>query len=88
MKILHPAAAGTLESSEALITVAPCDTLKLEINSAVQKQFGAQIEQTLRDVLSELQVDAAALTVQDRGAVDCVLRARCEAALRRAAKEE
>ena len=88
MKILHPAAAGTLESSDALITVAPCDTLKLEINSAVQKQFGAQIEQTLRDVLSELQVDAAALTVQDRGAVDCVLRARCEAALRRAAKEE
>ena len=88
MKILHPAAAGTLESSDALITVAPCATLKLEINSAVQKQFGAQIEQTLRDVLSELQVDAAALTVQDRGAVDCVLRARCEAALRRAAKEE
>ncbi len=88
MKIVRSAAAGTLESSDALITAAPCDALKIEINSAVQKQFGAQIEQTLRDVLKELGVNAAALTVQDRGAVDCVLRARCEAALRRAAKEE
>lgn len=88
MNIIRTAACGTLESSDALITVAPGDGLQISIQSVVLRQFGAQIEASIRDVLRELEVTGAIITVEDRGAVDCVLRARCETALRRAAKEE
>ena len=88
MKLLHAAAAGTLESSDALITVEPAGQLEIHIQSPVQAQFGPQIEAAVRAVLADFAVAAARVAVQDRGALDCVLRARCEAALLRAAKEE
>lgn len=88
MRIIRTAAAGTMESSDALITVAPGENgVEIEIQSVVEKQFGAAIQQAVRDTLDALDVRAARVTVSDRGAVDCVLRARTEAAVLRAAKE-
>lgn len=87
MQITKAAVAGTLESSDALIRVEPAEGLDLEINSSVGKQFGEQIEATVKAVLSQFNVIDAQIIVEDKGALDCVLQARLKAALQRATDE-
>ncbi|HDR1905944.1 TPA: citrate lyase acyl carrier protein [Pasteurella multocida] len=88
MKIIKPALAGTLESSDALIRVEPSqDGLDIEINSSVGKQFGADIQSTVEEVLATLGISQAQIIVEDKGALDCVLRARLKAALLRASDD-
>lgn len=87
MQITKAAVAGTLESSDALIRVEPAEGLDIEINSSVGKQFGEQIEATVKAVLSQFDVTDAQIIVEDKGALDCVLQARLKAALQRATDE-
>ena len=87
-KILHRASAGTLESSDALVEIAPAKTLTLSLQSIVMERFGKAIEKTAREELSRLGVTEAAVSISDRGALDCVLRARIEAAVCRAGRDE
>lgn len=85
MEILKTAAAGTLESSDAMITVEPGqDNIELDITSCVFNQFGRQIKATILETLDRLQVTSAKVTVVDKGALDCTLRARVECAVFRA----
>ena len=85
MKILKTAAAGTLESSDAMITVEPGqDKIELDITSCVFNQFGRQIKATILETLDRLEVTSAKVTVVDKGALDCTLRARVECAVFRA----
>ena len=85
MRISKPAAAGSLESSDALVTIAPHDGgIALEVESVVLKQFGAEIERAVREALDALHVTSARVHIKDRGAVECVLKARVEAAVKRA----
>jgi citrate lyase subunit gamma (acyl carrier protein) len=46
-------------------------------------QFGPAIEASVREVLQDMGVVNATVTVADRGALDCVLRARVETAVLR-----
>lgn len=87
MKITKAAVAGTLESSDAQVRIQPFDSLDIEINSSVVKQFGKQIEATVRAVLAKLNITAAQVIVEDKGALDCVLQARVKAAALRASDE-
>ena len=82
--ILKAASAGTMESSDAYVEVEPGSGLDIHVESVVAQQFGEAIEAAVRDVLQEQQVENAVVRVVDRGALDCVLRARVEAALLRA----
>ncbi len=83
--ILKAASAGTMESSDAYVEVEPgSNGLDIHVESVVAQQFGQAIEAAVRDVLREQQVENAVVRVVDRGALDCVLRARVEAALLRA----
>ncbi len=83
-EIIKFATAGTDEKSDAVITVEPCEQgLQLEIKSVVMNQFGLAIEASVREVLQEMGVENAKVTVADRGALDCVLRARVETAVLR-----
>lgn len=84
MKIVKTASAGTLESSDVYVEVAPGDGLSVKIDSVVKAQFGDAIEAAVLDVCTGLGVAGADLYVSDRGALDCTVRARVEAALRRA----
>lgn len=87
-EIIKLAAAGTDEKSDAVVTVAPAENgLQLEIKSVVMNQFGAAIEASVREVLAEKGVENAVVTVSDRGALDCVLRARVETAVLRGMEE-
>ena len=89
MKITKSAGAGSMESSDAMILIEPGDgELEIMIESVVKKQFGAQIEKAVRDVLDEFNVDDARVVVRDKGAVECTLKARCETAILRAGVEE
>lgn len=87
MKITKVAVAGTLESSDAQVRIQPFDSLDIEINSSVAKQFGEQIDATVRAVLNQLNVTAAQVIIEDKGALDCVLQARVKAAVMRATDE-
>ena len=87
--ILRCASAGTLESSDVYVEIAPAETgIEIDLNSVVQAQFGEDILAVVREVLEECGVDKAKLTIQDRGALDCVIRARVETAVLRGKGEE
>lgn len=88
MIIEKTAMAGTLESSDAQVTVEPGNgSLELMIESNVIHQFGRQIKKTVMDTLERLEVTNARVTVIDKGALDCTLKARVECAVFRSAGE-
>ena len=82
MEILKPAMAGTLESSDAQVTVEPgTDGIQLTLSSSVMNQYGRQIKATVLETLERLGVENAQVTVVDKGALDCTLKARVECAV-------
>ena len=84
MKIIKSASAGTLESSDAYVEIEPAkDGIQLQVESVVMNQFGDAIEKTVREVLQEQSVENANVRIIDRGALDCVIRARVETAVLR-----
>ncbi|MBQ0026584.1 MAG: citrate lyase acyl carrier protein [Lachnospiraceae bacterium] len=85
MEIKETAMAGTLESSDAQVTVAPGKKgIELTIESSVINQFGKQIRATVLETLERLDVKKAKVTVIDKGALNCTLKARVEGAVFRA----
>lgn len=87
MEIIKDALAGTLESSDVMVRIGPSSEpgIRLELESLVKQQFGAAIEQVTRETLAKLGVTDAVVAVDDKGALECVLRARVQAAAMRAA---
>ncbi len=83
MKIATNACAGTLESSDAYVEVIPAEGLAISLESVVEQQFGESIRRSVREVLEEHGVTDADVRVVDRGALDCVIRARVETAILR-----
>lgn len=84
MVVSKTAMAGTLESSDAQVTVEPgTNGIELSIDSSVIHQFGKQIKATVLDTLNRLEVKDAKVTVVDKGALDCTLKARVECAVYR-----
>ena len=82
MEILKPAIAGTLESSDAQVTVEPGqDGIELSLTSSVMNQYGRQIKATVLETLERLDVQHVRITVVDKGALDCTLKARVECAV-------
>ncbi|HIS00893.1 MAG TPA: citrate lyase acyl carrier protein [Candidatus Excrementavichristensenella intestinipullorum] len=84
MKIGRSAAAGSLESSDAMVTISPGEGMTVEIESVVMKQFGPAIEAAVRQELARQGVEDALVRVQDKGALECTIRARVETAILRA----
>ena len=77
MEILKPAIAGTLESSDAQVAIEPGDgSIQLSLESSVMNQYGRQIRDTIIETLTRLGVTSANVTVVDKGALDCTLKAR------------
>jgi len=89
MKIIKSASAGTLESSDAYVEVTPNPQgLEVEVESVVLAQFGDAIQAVVREVLADCDVDSGFVRVVDRGALDCVIRARVETALLRGKEDQ
>lgn len=84
MKLIKQAIAGTLESSDVRVTVEPGENgIELELTSSVMNQYGRQIRQVVLETLERLDVTDAKIIVNDKGALDCTLKARVEAAVYR-----
>lgn len=83
MEIVRTASAGTMESSDVYVEIEPGQGVEILIESVVKGQFGDAIRQVVTDVLTEQNVANARVTVADRGALDCVIRARVETAILR-----
>lgn len=84
MIIIANAIAGSLESNDVLVRVSPAEGLSVEIESIVLPQFGKQIRQAVLETAQDLQVQDAAIFLQDKGAIECTIKARVETALLRA----
>ena len=76
--------AGTLESGDIMIQIAPGDGLQVELQSSVAAQFGRQIKALITETLTGLGIDNAYVKATDKGALDCTIRARVTAAAVRA----
>ena len=86
MKIVKAAQAGTVESSDIVVKIEPNETgVEIELTSSVFQQYGTQIEAVIRETLKELGVENARVVAVDKGALDCTVRARTQAAAFRAA---
>ena len=84
MEILRPAVAGTLESSDCQVTVEEGEgKIELTLNSAVINQYGNQIKKVVYETLEHLGVDNVRISIVDKGALDCTIKARIEGAVYR-----
>ena len=89
MEIKKPAAAGTLESSDCMVTVEPAqDGLTFDLESAVIRQYGKQIRKVALETLERLDVKNAYVRMVDKGALDCTIKARIESACFRASGDK
>lgn len=88
MELKKPAVAGTMESSDIMVTLRPNENggIEIDIQSDVQATFGDAIEATVREVLADFGVENAVVAVVDKGALDFVIRARMQCAICRAAE--
>ena len=89
MNIKQTAVAGTMESSDVMVTVKPAAEpgLNIHIQSIVLTTFGDQIRETVEEVFDAFGIRDAEVFLNDKGAIDCVIRARVEAAICRATGE-
>lgn len=88
MELKKPAVAGTMESSDIMVTLRPNENggIEIDIQSDVKATFGDAIEATVREVLADFGVENAVVAVVDKGALDFVIRARMQCAVCRAAE--
>lgn len=85
MEIKKPAVAGTLESSDCQVTVEPGNgKIDFSLESAVIHQFGNQIKKVTLETLKDLGIDNVRISIVDKGALDCTIKARIEGAVFRA----
>ena len=82
MEIKKPAVAGTLESSDCQVTVEPGNgKVDFSLESAVIHQFGNQIKKVTLETLKDLGIDNVRISIVDKGALDCTIKARIEGAV-------
>ena len=87
MKLLKPAAAGTLESSDCFVSIEPSENgIEIDLKSDVIRQFGDRITKVIRETLDSMGIDSCTISVTDKGALDCTIRARVESAAYRSAE--
>ena len=87
MKIVREALAGTMESSDLMVKIAPAEgELDIVIHSEVMTQFGDQIRKVVDATLRAMEVRQGLIIIEDKGALDCVIRARLQSAILRAAE--
>ena len=58
------------------------------MESVVYNQFADEIKKSVMEVVEDLKVTSGKISVNDKGAIDCVIKARVETAIRRAGGEK
>ncbi len=87
MEIVERAMAGTLESGDIMIAIEKGNAgIELDLTSTVEKQFGEQIRSVILETIKSAGVKNAKIIANDRGALDCTIKARVMTAYYRAVK--
>ena len=85
MKIKKHSQAGSLESSDLLVNISPCDEgIDLRIDSPVDALYGDTIRSEVMEIVNKFNVTSAQIRIIDKGALPYAVKARVEAALKRA----
>lgn len=58
--------------------------IEIQLNSKMEKMFGDAIQRAIKEALSEMNVKAANVIVDDFGSFDFVIKARTKTAVKRA----
>ena len=88
MDIKKSAVAGTLESSDCMVTVEPGQgKIDFNLDSAVAHQFGNEIRKVVLETLENLGVSDVKISIVDKGALDCTIKARVEGAVFRSVEQ-
>lgn len=85
-KKVEPAHAGTLESSDLFVRVTPIEGegVEIELESTVYEIYADAIKATILESANALKATGVKIMVQDKGALDYVIKARVQAAILRA----
>ncbi|WP_270333268.1 citrate lyase acyl carrier protein [Ligilactobacillus acidipiscis] len=77
MEIKKTAVAGTLESSDIQIMLSQGESgIQIDLDSEVKAKFGLQIEEVITATLRQFGIKNAKVKAVDKGALDCVIKAR------------
>ncbi|MCD6127866.1 MAG: citrate lyase subunit gamma [Methanomicrobia archaeon] len=74
--------------NDAYVKIEPSEKSIIKIESSLFDLFGEKMAEEVKEVLNEYNVKKASVTVIDRNALDFVLQARVEDALRKAMGEK
>lgn len=86
-KLLKPAQAGTVESTDIMIMLAPAQEgtgLQVELTSPTMQQYGEHIKNLIVKTVKGQEVEDAIVHANDKGALDCTIEARVKTAIKRA----
>jgi len=89
-EIYREAKAGLDDRGDVVVSLSPAEKgtgVQLEIESRVMSMFGEQIRASVLDVIDNYELTDLKVRVQDRGALDYVIRARLITAIERALRE-
>ena len=88
MEIKRPATAGTLESSDCQVMVEAGDgKIDFSLDSAVINQYGNQIRKVVLETLEHLGVTYVQISIVEKCALDCTIKARVEGAIYRSVNQ-
>ncbi|KYZ75296.1 citrate lyase ACP [Anaerosporomusa subterranea] len=86
-KLLTPAQAGTVESSDILIMLAPAEPgtgIQVRLISPTMQQYGEHIENLIVRTLESQGITDAEVHANEKGALDYTIEARVKTAIKRA----
>ena len=87
MKITRGAVAGTMESSDIMVTLEPAENgIEIDLTSTVEKEFGDEIREEIVKALHDMGVEHAKISAVDKGALNCTIRARVKTVVGRASE--
>ena len=89
MEIKTTAVAGTLESSDIQIMISKgSNGIEIDLESEVEKAYGDQIRKVITETLEKYGLKDTKVKATDKGALDCVIKARTLAAAQRATETQ
>jgi citrate lyase subunit gamma (acyl carrier protein) len=86
-KVRKPAQAGTVESTDILIMLAPAEPgsgIQIELISPTMQQYGEHIKALITRALVSYGIEDAVVHANEKGALDYTIEARVKTAVMRA----
>ena len=86
MKLEKNGVAGTLESGDIMVEIRPSEKqgINVELESTVANLFGRQIKQVIIETAEKCGLENVDIIANDKGSLDCTIRARVTTAALRA----